>query len=136
MALSKCMRSIGDNYMADTCSRCKYLKVMSTPDLGCETFACSNEDSEFFSKIMFHKNVSTCGKFESKDKPPLGVKPSCLTAESRISDLAEAILRYTEGGCTKHGYEQIKTFAKEIYLQSDLALQMEGENHVYQSRNL
>lgn len=62
------------------------------------------------------------------DKPPLGVKPSCLTAESRISDLAEAILRYTEGGCTKHGYEQIKIFAKEIYLQSDLALQMEGEN--------
>ena len=122
--------------MADTCSRCKYLKMLSKPDFGCETVACSNEDSEFFSKVMFHKNVSTCGKFESKAKPPLGVKPSCLTAESRISDLAEAILRYTEGGCTKHGYEQIKTFAKEIYLQSDLALQMEGENYVYQSRDL
>jgi len=77
-----------------------------------------------------------CNSWSSKDKPPLGVKPSFLTAESRISDLAEAILRYTEGGCTKHGYEQIKTFAKEIYLQSDLALQMEGENHVYQSRDL
>lgn len=105
--------------MADTCKECKYLTQRNGKD------CCLNADSDYRGYAV-SRNIAACDKFESKAKPPLGVKPSCLTAESRISDLAEAILRYTEGGCTKHGYEQIKTFAKEIYLQSDLALQMEG----------
>lgn len=106
--------------MTGNCSTCKHGNLEWQDDVK-EIRCCLTK------RLIASPVISTCEKWESA-KPPLGVKPSCLTAESRISDLAEVILRYTEGGCTKHGYEQIKTFAKEIYLQSDLALQMEGEN--------
>ena len=58
------------------------------------------------------------------NKPPLGVKPSFVAGEERIASLCDAIERNLEYGA----YSQIKKWAKEIYLQSDLLLQMESED--------
>lgn len=58
------------------------------------------------------------------DKPPLGVAPAYICAEQRIAELSEAIVRCLDD---KH-YGIIKIWAKEIYLQADLLLQMGRED--------
>ncbi len=60
---------------------------------------------------------------EENKKPPLGCKPVYLVAEDRIFDLMNGICRMIVGG----NYDMAKKFAKEIYLQCDLLLQMESE---------
>lgn len=57
------------------------------------------------------------------EKPPLGCKPAYLVAEERIFDLRNGIGRMIDGG----NYDMAKKFAKELYLQCDLLLQMESE---------
>lgn len=58
---------------------------------------------------------------EIKEKPPLGIKPAFIAGEERIQGLLEAINRQLGyGSC-----ENIKKYAKEIYLQADLIQQME-----------
>lgn len=54
------------------------------------------------------------------EKPQLGVCPYYVIAESRIIDLTMAINRCLE----ERSYENVKEWAKEIYLQADLLLQM------------
>lgn len=57
------------------------------------------------------------------EKPPLGTAPYYIIAESRIIDLTMAINRYLEN----RSYENVKEWAKEIYLQADLLIQMGAE---------
>ena len=58
------------------------------------------------------------------EKPPLGAAPAYIVAENRIDTLCLAIGRTIKGG----NYELAKRFAKEIYLQCDLLMQMESED--------
>ena len=55
-----------------------------------------------------------------KDKPPIGVKPGWLHAVERISELADAIKRYTDD---EHGSARrflIRLWADEIKMQLDI----------------
>lgn len=58
---------------------------------------------------------------EIKEEPPLGIKPAFIAGEERIHGLIEAINRQLGYG----NYENVKKYAKEIYLQADLIQQME-----------
>lgn len=54
------------------------------------------------------------------NKPPIGVKPYWISAFDRISDLAQAIDRYSDEKNTT----SIKLWAKEIISQCDLVEEM------------
>ena len=60
---------------------------------------------------------------EKIEKPPLGCKPVYIVTEDRILELCSGIGRMVSNG----KYALAKKFAKEIYLQCDLLLQMESE---------
>jgi len=59
----------------------------------------------------------------ANEKPPLGCKPVYIVTEDRILELCSGIGRMVSSG----NYALAKKFAKEIYLQCDLLLQMESE---------
>lgn len=65
--------------------------------------------------------MSECCK--QNKKPILGVKPCYIASYSRITDLAEAIVRHSNE-CERQ--DLIKMWAKEIVAQCDLLEKMEA----------
>lgn len=59
-----------------------------------------------------------CSRDEYEGKPPLGIAPYYIIAQSRISSLAQAIDRYALEAKAETGV--IKKWAKEIVAQCDL----------------
>ena len=87
------------------------------------TDICARIPTAMLAAITRKETIGAMTMSEKIEKPPLGCKPAFIVAEDRILDLCSGIGRMIDGG----NYEMAKKFAKEIYLQCDLLLQMESE---------
>lgn len=80
-----------------------------------------DRNSEGYSDPTAGEALKKVVQDERRTRPPIGVQPYYIAAQSRIKALAGAIQRYSH---EKNGYKQIESWALEIVEQCALISNM------------